>query len=340
MKHKINRKILSFSLFASLIFSVVLSACQQTKLPKIPVQVSSVNDQIAFARQTGINGANIFIINPDGSSEQQVPLVYPGEDFAIPLWSPDGSQLLISNILRFDASENLLPFRPATVDLDGSNFNLLEPPNAPFDMYCATWSQDGSRILCSFGGDQPGIFSIRASDGGDPVRLTTNPYGVEEYPIDVAPDGSQFLFRRTRPGPVHGGPKPFITEQFALFVANMDGTGLRQITPYGLIFGHEIGWSHWSPDGKQIISATKHGRLFVVRLDGTGLTPIHLQTDTTRYFAFEPDWSPDGTRIVFCMFINGQEDIYTANPDGSDLEQVTNTPDFENGPDWGRDPTH
>jgi Tol biopolymer transport system component len=35
------------------------------------------------------------------------------------------------------------------------------------------------------------------------------------------------------------------------------------------------------------------------------------------------------------MGINGQEDIYTANADGSDVKQVTDTPDFENGPDWG-----
>jgi hypothetical protein len=39
-----------------------------------------------------------------------VPLVYPAEDFGIPRWSPDGSQLLISHVLRFDASGNLLPF--------------------------------------------------------------------------------------------------------------------------------------------------------------------------------------------------------------------------------------
>jgi hypothetical protein len=38
---------------------------------------------------------------------------------------------------------------------------------------------------------------------------------------------------------------------------------------------------------------------------------------------------------VFCMSINGQQDIYTAKADGSDLTQVTDRPDFENGPDGG-----
>jgi hypothetical protein len=39
---------------------------------------------------------------------------------------------------------------------------------------------------------------------------------------------------------------------------------------------------------------------------------------------------------VFGMFINGQEDVYAANADGSRVAPVTNTPDFENTPSWGR----
>jgi Tol biopolymer transport system component len=127
-------------------------------------------------------------------------------------------------------------------------------------------------------------------------------------------------------------------QQVALFVENTDGTGLRQITPYGLAEPHEIAAAHWSPDGREIISETTHGRLFTVRPDGAGLSRIHLRVGTERYFAFEPDWSPDGSRIVFAMSKDGQEDLYTARADGSDVVQITDTPDFGNGPDWGRSP--
>ena len=300
---------------------------------------SGTNGQIAFARQLPGGGADIFIANPDGSQVQHVPLVDPAEDFGIPRWSPDGSQLLISNVFRFDSLGNLLPFRPATVDLNGDNFNLLQPPNAPFDMACfGGWYPDATRLLCSYGEGPAGVFSIRASDGGDPERLTTYPFGANcnscDEATDVSPDGSRILFLRFR----RENAANFREQQVALFVENIDGTGLRQITPYGLAAPHEAASARWSPDGQDIISETTQGTLFVVHPDGSGLSMIRLQTGTTRYFASEPAWSPDGTKIVFCMFINGQEDIYTANADGSNVKQVTNDPAFEDGPDWGTHP--
>ena len=167
------------------------------------------------------------------------------------------------------------------------------------------------------------------------MRLTTNGTGGIDLPTDVSPDGTRLVFLRFKPG-ASPDPRPFRTQQVALWVANVDGTGAQQLTPYGLAAPHEAATAHWSPDGAKIISALSNGRLFTVRLDGSGLTPINLQTGTGDYFAFQPDWSPEGNRIIFCMFTNGQEDIYTANLDGSGIARVTNTPDFENAPDWGR----
>src|SRR6266496_6075313 len=89
------------------------------------------------------------------------------------------------------------------------------------------------------------------------------------------------------------------------------------------------------PTASHSRTSSTQGDLFTVHPDGNGLNLIHLQS---KGFAFEPDWSPDGTQIVFCMGINGQEDIYTANADGSNVKQVTDTPEFENGPDWGTHP--
>ena len=327
------RKLIVLGLLAAFALAALFALPAGARAP-------GVNGQIAFARLIPTGGANVFTANPDGTNAQQVPLVYTAEDFGVPVWSPDGSELLISQVFHLDSGgECCLPFRPAIVNPDGSDFTLLTIPNGLFDMGCNTWNRDGTRLLCNvdfenFGGDPPGSFSVRASDGGDLVRLSTNPYGAEDRPTDISPDGTRFVFLRYRP---EGAPEPR-HDQVALFVENIDGTGLRQIVPYGLAHAEEIASAQWSPDGKEIISETTQGRLFVVHPDGTGLAPIALQTGTGRYFAFEPDWSPDGTQIVFCMGIKGQEDIYTANADGSNVKQVTDTPDFENGPDWGTHP--
>jgi Tol biopolymer transport system component len=202
-------------------------------------------------------------------------------------------------------------------------------------MFCATWASV-SRLLCGFGGDTPGVYTVRASDGGDVRRLWTSPAGQTDVPFDLSPDGTRFVFIRFRPGPASSG-QPDRTAQVALYVANIDGTGIRQIVPFGITQGHEFASAHWSPDGKSIISATHEGRLFVTPVDRPAISSIKLAIGTTRYFAFEPDWSPDGSQIVFAMFVGGHEDLYTANRDGSRVRQITATPDFENGPDWGPD---
>jgi Tol biopolymer transport system component len=92
----------------------------------------------------------------------------------------------------------------------------------------------------------------------------------------------------------------------------------------------------WSPEGKWIL-LDADGQLFVVRPDGTRLHQIRLRTEPG-YFALEPSWSPDGTRIVFAMFLPSltDNDIFPARPNGTDVVNVTRSPEQHEGqPDWG-----
>jgi Tol biopolymer transport system component len=261
---------------------------------------------------------------------------------AAPIWSPDGSKILVTPYAIPDA-----PGRPATVNPDGSGFNVLEVPDFPpgTGIGCKAWSPDGGRLLCYVDASDPsenGIYSIRASDGGGLTRLTVNPYppigdfGGGDVPGDYSPDGDRFVFMRAKPG---SDPNAH-HQRGALFVANADGTGLRQITPYGLANSHANGVARWSPDGGTILFGGAHGSLFVVNSDGTGLRAIHLDTGGGFSYAFTPSWSPDGTSVVFSLFLDktGQVDIYTASSDGSNVTQVTDTVGFEVFADWGPHP--
>jgi WD40 repeat protein len=298
-------------------------------------EVPGANERIAFSRALPGGGALVLTARPDGTDAREVPLPYLNEDFGRAVWSPDGTKLLLSNILRFNDAGDLLPFRPATVRPDGSDFALLDPPGAPSDAYCSAWSPDGVRIVCGFGGDGPGLFSIRASDGGDPIRITSSPNGFSDQPGDYSPDGTRIVFVRFKPGAAPGRAE-FIDDKAALFVVKTDGTGEEQITPYGLAMPHEIASATWSPDGSVITSSTRAGWLFTVRPDGSRLNPVHLQVGTGNYFAFSPVFSPDGSRIVFTLNLGGSSDIYSATSDGADVRRITDDPAPERFPDWGR----
>lgn len=167
---------------------------------------------------------------------------------------------------------------------NGSDFRLHEIPALPpdVDVRYTAWSPSGTRLLCQasrFRGDPSlnGVYTIRAADGGGLRRLTANPYppsgnfGGGDIPGESSPDGRRFVFMRAKPGPE---PTPDIGQSGALFVENVDGSGLRQITPYGLANSHDNGLAHWSPDGHTILFAGENGSLLTIRPDGTGLRKI------------------------------------------------------------------
>jgi Tol biopolymer transport system component len=232
---------------------------------------------------------------------------------------------------------------------------------APPDMDCTVWSNHGRRILCAFGGAHPGVFSVRATDGGDPRRLTKNPFGTadqeaSDLPTGISPDGKRFLFIRFHPG---NGANRELNKRTALFIERLDGSGLRQVTPYGLTAAHEDVWAAWAPNGHEILSVVSgrarhpgpitcidtlgaclatHSKLFTIHPDGSGYHPIRLRLPTSigRYRVLEPSWSTDGRRIIFCLWPSkGNEDIYTANANGSHVLRLTHTPAFEYAPRWG-----
>lgn len=305
-------------------------------------KVPGTNGQIAFTRYDfAAETSHVFVANPDGTHEHQLP----PDDADGAAWSPDGNRILLNICCPTG------PPRPAIINADGAGFNLLDIPDLPpeGDVTCRAWSPDGTQLLCQFmsAADHSldGIYTIRVSDGAVLRRLTVNPFppmgdfGGGDIPGDYSPDGTRFVFMRAKPG---AGPVPDRNQSGALFVANVDGTRLHQITPYGLANSHDNGVARWSPDGTEILFAAVHSRfrsasLYVVHPDGSGLRPIPLHTGGSAYLAFTPDWSPDGSRIVFSLVLRkaGHEDIYTARADGTGLTPATDTQEFEDSANWG-----
>ena len=123
-------------------------------------------------------------------------------------------------------------------------------------------------------------------------------------------------------------------DKFANFVVGVNGGAVHQIGGWQ----RALDSASWSPDGQWILTDNGDGGLYVVHPDGTGRHQIPLAL-SSREFAFTPSWSTSGKKIIFGLFTAshqiGNEAIYTANADGSDLQSTGLQGDT---PDWGPSP--
>jgi Tol biopolymer transport system component len=319
------RKLIVLGLLAGLAALAALTAMPAD------AKVPGPNGRIAFARfDPALGGTATYTVNPDGSQAQQLFSRVPSE---FPHWSPDGSEVSI-----FCCDDGMAAH---IVNPDTGGFRELAPTDPELEIHCGFgWSPDGQRLACeTFGVTDPtrnGVYTIRSSDGGGLTRVTSNP-GGDDIPGDYSPDGNRLVFVRSDAN----GP-------LGIFVTRLNGGGLRQITPPGMIVDASNGGGSWSPSGNRILFAARSAAdyrlaIWVVNVDGSGLRQVPIKpacggafSDPKSTSCFYPGWSPDGRKIVFTRIsANGtQENIYTVNADGSGLFQVTKSGGASQG-DWG-----
>jgi Tol biopolymer transport system component len=154
------------------------------------------------------------------------------------------------------------------------------------------------------------IFSMDAA-GKHPVNLTK----------DLAPDAA--------PARSYDGLKIAYSHEGDIFTMNADGSAKTRITHSEAVDDHPT----WSPDGSKIAflrsTAPSFGLvMYVVNSDGSNEVQItHPEPSEDE----SPTWSPDGQKIAFVRGMGSGSgpfvgDIYTVNPDGSALTNVTNSP--------------
>src|SRR5262249_51537237 len=93
----------------------------------------------------------------------------------------------------------------------------------------------------------------------------------------------------------------------------------------------------YAPDGKKIVYSReledKSGELRILDL-ASGASSLVKKTELGWSI---PRWSPDGDSIAFQDRINGDSEIFSIKPDGSELLRLTNDPAADTEPGWSPD---
>jgi N-acetylneuraminic acid mutarotase len=100
----------------------------------------------------------------------------------------------------------------------------------------------------------------------------------------------------------------------------------------------------WAPDGTQIVFESDRidpnlYDVFVMNADGSGQQSVTRMADPFNPSLYnEPKWSPDGRKIAFTPY-SWYFDIWTINPDGSDLKRLTHNSSavLVGQPSWSTD---
>jgi dipeptidyl aminopeptidase/acylaminoacyl peptidase len=232
----------------------------------------------------------------------------------------------------------------ASVWPNATGYNCLDPLGRD-----PAVSPDNTRIA-SVRGDEP--VEVYASDinGRGAQRLTHAPPPFpSSFAPSFSPDSSRIVWNK------FGGAEG----EDGLYLMNADGNGQRQLTGDG---GQD---PVYSPTGNQIAYSVGGHSIAVANGDGTNSHVIlgfqnHATTNPLGHYLEqnrEPTWAPGSDRLAFSRHTRTDtiicdpappacsgshtevaDDVYSMNPDGTDIRQLTSTPDVDElDPSWSPD---
>ena len=288
---------------------LALNACggggsaEKKTTPESPI--ASESGWLAYQTDPGdLFSIKLHLVRVDGSHDHAIATHLPGA-VRHPDFSPDGSRL---------AFDQLAPGESAYVYVargDGSNAKRLSLESAVpgrGEYWQPAWSPDGSRLAVStdagpIGEFGPARFGIAIVDvDSKEVTQVLDHKSIEgqDQFASWSPDGKRLTFYRVRAKSEED--RLAGNYQTAVFVVNIDGSGLRQLTPWKMLAGDP----DWSPKEDLIVFSTRpllefpsgRSELYTIHPDGSGMQKLTSHgEDGPR--ATQPQWTPDGKAILY-----------------------------------------
>ena len=243
----------------------------------------------------------IYVMNPDGTGQRLLVSLPRGAMF--PNFSHNG------NHLCFQSQTNSVATGPRRdiymMHVDGTGLTNLTSEAAPGQL-----GTEGDNLRC-----------------------------------DWSPKGNAIAFTSNR----HDPDAPALAQNQEIYVINADGPGVPERLTYAE--GSDANPA-WSPKGDKIaFESNRSGLPEIWVMNADGSDPVRLthtesftQPRARSINVTKPTSSPKGDRIAFHRRVTevegdaGHLQVYTINVDGSDLRQITFTPDpgFSGFPSWGK----
>src|SRR3954470_15775327 len=256
---------------------------------------------IAATRIAFIDGTKLKIIDSDGANERTLPT--SGAALS-PAWNPTGRALVY-----VDADDR--GTRIAQIDLRTMRPHLFPASSRGLNI-TPVYTRDGKNIVWASGGDSPAELVLADASGQDTVSV---PYvgrlGAETTSPSFSPDGKQIVFM---------SPVP-LTPQ--LYIMNVDGTGLKLLTP--IVPGkrsYRTG-PEWSPRGDEIAFQQQNGdfQVWTIRVKDRVMKQLTNEGENE-----DPAWAPDGRHLSITRrlgAIGDQRNIWVLDKQTGRLRQFT-----------------
>jgi Tol biopolymer transport system component len=326
---------------AALLFCVAV-LWRISSMPRSPADARKGADWIAFIEETPRKGDRhqVWLMNPLTGERRQVTTQFGR--YSSPTFSPDGRRLAFSSGSGVAVSSTEAP-APRLLALPSDEYSYLQFSPDGSLLLCGTevfvwlvelpgggarrllgdgvrirkaaFSPDGTRLLYLTSRTPEGATLLASMDLEGKNRKTLFQAGGLDFAnvsrdLVVIPDGKRIVFtRQTR------------TSSFTLAVANLDGTGMRELD--------RIECSEYiaspdpvlSPDGTRVVYFSAPTRsLWVVELEsGTKreLTSGRIAAETGR-----SAFSPDSLRVGFVANPNQEAEAWLIDLDGGNLRRL------------------
>jgi TolB protein len=253
----------------------------------------------------------------------------PAGDIRGAAWSPDGTQIAFHKRLQFTRQPWVRTFSrhpkyELTLTSGGPSFS---PMGDRFAFVGPAEKAMGAGLAVAEVGGTTSRIVYR-----DPARNVLGP--------QWSPDGERLIFGIGTFNAFFNGfrglflkPEDRAEGGAQVAIVNVDGTGYRELTSGP----NNNGFPSMAPDGRRIVYRT-------FGPEGEGLRVMDIETKQVTSIASGYDnfplWSPRGDLIMFSRQDEGDYEIYTIKPDGTEVRRLTRSKGNDAHMAWSPDGAH